>query len=170
MFEGIEIKNMFDNNGEYAKSFVFDTPSEEAVNRAEANLGYKLPKSYVEFLKIQNGGTLADAYAGCWLTTIYGIGPNADSYNGLEDMFENWIEEWEYPNIGIPFGETQSAGHDMYFLDYRNLNKDGEPIVVSIDNECEPIEDSIYKVADSFEDFIKMVYNHDKSLYNEFEN
>ena len=36
-------------------------------------------------------------------------------------MFDNWINEWEYPNIGIPFGETQTAGHDMYFMDLEIL-------------------------------------------------
>ena len=51
---------------------------------------------------------------GISLFIIYGITENEDDFDGLEEMYDNWINEWEYPKIGIPFGETQSAGHDMY--------------------------------------------------------
>jgi hypothetical protein len=45
-----------------------------------------------------------------------------ESIGGVEDLFEeqdNWINEWEYPNIGIYFGNCPSGGHDMIALDYR---------------------------------------------------
>jgi hypothetical protein len=44
-----------------------------------------------------------------------------ESIGGVEDLFEeqdNWINEWEYPNIGIYFGNCPSGGHDMIALDY----------------------------------------------------
>ena len=72
-------------------------------------------------------------------------------------MFDNWINEWEYPNIGIPFGETQTAGHDMYFMDYRNLDAVGEPIIVHVENEGDLEDIKITKVADNFKEFLKMV-------------
>ena len=46
---------------------------------------------------------ISDELDESWLTTIYGIGPTADTFNSLEERFENWKEEWEYPDIGIPF-------------------------------------------------------------------
>lgn len=127
------------------------------IRRAEKNLGYKLPKSYIELLNVQNGGLIDDKYDESWLTVIYGIGPTKDSMNGLEEMFENWKDEWEYPDIGIPFGETQSAGHDMYYMDYRSVDETGEPRIVRIDNEG---DNAIYFVADNLVEFVKMVYEN----------
>lgn len=65
--------------------------------------------------------------------------------------------EWEYPDIGIPFGETQSGGHDMYYMDCRSVDANGEPRIVRIDNEQ---DNSIYFVADNLEKFLEMIYNN----------
>ncbi len=56
----------------------------------------------------------------------------------------------------IPFGETQSGGHDMYFMDYRNLDADGEPVIVRIENE-DPEDIQIKKVANNLKEFLEMV-------------
>lgn len=74
-------------------------------------------------------------------------------------MFDNWINEWEYPNIGIPFGETQSAGLDMYFMDFSVVDANGEPRIVHIDNEA---DNSIDVVADNLEDFLTKIYNNEE--------
>lgn len=60
--------------------------------------------------------------------------------------------------VGIPFGETQSGGHDMYFMDYSDIDENGEPKIVIVDNEGD-IEKSF--VANNFKEFINMVYNHE---------
>lgn len=149
------IKDLFESNSEYGKKFILDDLNDKTVSRVEKAIGYKFPLSYIDLLKEQNGGIVKDK--NCWLTQIYGIGKNADTYNGVENMIENWIGEWGYPQIGIPFGETQSAGHDMYFMDYRILNQSGEPIIVRVELEGCTENIVIKHVADSFEEFIQMV-------------
>lgn len=121
-------------------------------------MGYKLPKSYIELLKVQNGGLIDEKFEDSWLTVIYGIGTTSDSYYGLESMFKNW-KEWEYPDIGIPFGETATAGHDMYYMDFRSIDANGEPRIVRVDNE---MDNDIYFVADNFVEFIKLIWNNEE--------
>lgn len=41
------------------------------------------------------------------------------SIDDLVEEQENWVGEWEYPDIGIYFGSCPSGGHDMIALDYR---------------------------------------------------
>ena len=62
-----------------------------------------------------------------------------------------WIEEWEYPDIGVAIADCPSAGHDMIFLDYRECGPKGEPSVVHIDQEYDY---AITKLADNFKKFI----------------
>ncbi|MDE5819710.1 MAG: SMI1/KNR4 family protein [Lachnospiraceae bacterium] len=157
LFGSINLIELFNNDTDYGKEYRFDVLTDDMIRRAEKTLGYKLPESYIELLNVQNGGLIDDKYDESWLTVIYGIGPTKDAMNGLEEMFENWKDEWEYPDIGIPFGETQSAGHDMYYMDYRSVDENGEPRIVRIDNEC---DNAIYFVADNLIEFVKMVYEN----------
>jgi hypothetical protein len=69
-------------------------------------------------------------------------------------MFDNWKNEWEYPDIGIPFGETQSAGHDMYYMDLRVTDEKGEPRIIRIDNE---MDNEVFAVAPNLVSFIQMI-------------
>jgi hypothetical protein len=105
---------------------------------------------------VKNGGVIDCKYES-WLTIIYGIAPEEDGFNGLEDMFDNWRNEWEYPDIGIPFGETDSAGHDMYYMDFRVVDEAGEPRIVRIDNE---MDNEVYFVANNLVEFLTMIYNN----------
>ena len=97
-----------------------------------------------------------DEFDESWLSVIYGISSKKGS---IADMYDNWISEWEYPNIGIPFGETQSAGHDMYFMDFRMVNENGEPRIVLVDNE---MGNSVTVVANNLEEFLVKVYHHEE--------
>ena len=155
MLEHLALEKLFDTESDWGREHIMAPLTEEMIKRAEDTIGYKLPKSYLELLRFQNGGAILDD--DCWLTVIYGIGEEADAFNGLEEMFENWMNEWEYPNIGIPFGETQTAGHDLYFMDCRDLDADGEPSIVHVENEGGPEDIKITKVADNFADFLEMV-------------
>lgn len=157
LFGDINLIELFNNESDYAKEYRFDALTEDMISRAEKTIGYKLPKSYIELLKVQNGGLIDAKYDKIFMTAIYGIGPTKESYNGLENMFENWKDEWQYPDIGIPFGETPSGGHDMFYMDYRSVDENGEPRIVRIDNEC---DNAIYFVADNLVEFVKMVYNN----------
>lgn len=156
VFDGVDLTKLFDNDSEYGKEYTFGEITEELIQRAEKKTGYKLSPAYIELLRSQNGGMISDELDESWLTAIYGIAPGPDAANSLEDMFDNWRDEWEYPDIGIPFGETQSGGHDMYYMDYRSLNENGEPRIIRIENEG-PEDIKYYFVADDLVGFIKHI-------------
>ena len=152
-FEKINIKELFEKDDYYT----FPPFTEEILEKTEKAIGWKLPKSYVALLKIINGGRINyDIFEESWLEAIYGVSLEE---GGLVDMFDNWINEWQYPNIGIPFGQTQSAGHDMYFMDFRSIDKNGEPRIVHIDNE---FDNEITVVADNLEDLLTKIYFHEE--------
>ena len=75
----------------------------------------------------------------------------------------NWMNEWEYLNIGIPFGETKTAGHDMYFMYFEDVDYTGEPAIVNVENEGDPEDARITKVADNLRLFLEMVLSGDLS-------
>jgi len=141
--------------------------TEDAAKNVEEILGYKLPKSYIDLMKLHNGGYLdkccfptekshwAEDHAN--IAIIMGIGQSEGSLAG--DMGSKfWIEEWGYPDIGVYFGGTTVAGHVMIALDYRKCGKDGEPEVVSIDQESD--YDIIF-LAKDFETFIRGLVSED---------
>ncbi|KAJ6250142.1 hypothetical protein M0813_16404 [Anaeramoeba flamelloides] len=147
--------------------------TEELIQKVEKELGYKLPKSYIELMKIKNGGSVqkgahATSTGTSWadnhiaIESIFGIGfEESDSLCGsMGSQF--WIEEWRYPAIGIYICDCPSGGHDMVCLDYSKCGKNGEPEVVHIDQEYN------YKktfVAANFEEFVKGLKDEE-----EFEN
>ena len=74
-------------------------------------------------------------------------------------MFDNWKNEWKYPDIGIPFGETQSAGHDMYYMDYRAPDDTGEPRIVRVENE---FDNEVHYVAANLVEFIRLILQNEE--------
>ena len=159
LFDGIELEKLFDNESEYGKELTFAPVTDELFERAEKTIGYRLSPSYRELLKNRNGGAISGELDESWLAAIYGISPDPEGWNGLEAMFDNWKNEWEYPDIGIPFGETQSAGHDMYYMDYRVTDENGEPRIIRIDNES---ENDAYFVADNLMDFVRLIVRNEE--------
>lgn len=143
--------------------------TDNMIESIEKELGYKLPSSYIELMKIQNGGIVNLSCCPCsestsWaedhvaITGIYGIGRDK-SYSLCGSAGSKFmIEEWEYPAIGIAICSCPSGGHDMIFLDYRECGPEGEPAVVHVDQE---FDYKITKLADSFEEFINMLYEED---------
>ena len=156
--DDMDLTMLFDDDSEYGKNYRFGELREEMVQRAEKALGYPLPASYRELLEKHNGGMIRDDLDESWLTVIYGIAEDPANDNGLEQSFKNWKDEWEYPNIGIPFGETQSAGHDMYYMDFRSVAKNGEPRIVRIDNE---MDNTVYYVAENFAEFLQRILQNE---------
>lgn len=157
-FEGIDLNRLFDTESEYGKNYLFDDLTDELVSRAEETMGYKLPESYKELLHFRNGGSINSELDESWLAAIYGISTDPENFYGLESMYDNWKNEWEYPDVGIPFGETESAGHDMYYMDFRVTDENGEPRIVRIDNE---MNNEVFVVADNLPEFIKMVLSNE---------
>lgn len=162
VFKDFDFTDFWDDTQYALDNYVEIKPTDELVTEIETELGYKLPASYIELMKIQNGGTPAKVnfYINertSWsedhiaITGILGIG--RDKENSLCGYYGStfWIEEWGYPDIGIYICDCPSAGHDMIALDYTNCGKQGEPEVVHIDQEND------YKktfVAKDFKTFI----------------
>ena len=159
LFDEIDLEKLFDNESEYGKKLTFSPVTEELILRAEKTMGYRIPASYRELLEYRNGGSISDELDNSWLAAIYGISPDPGTWNGLEAMFDNWKNEWEYPDIGIPFGETQSAGHDMYYMDFRVTDENGEPRIVRIDNE---FGNEVHYVADNLMDFVRLILKNEE--------
>jgi hypothetical protein len=70
-------------------------------------------------------------------------------------------EEWHYPKIGICICDCPSAGHDIIMLDYHKSGKDGEPMVVHVDQEYD------YKITlltKDFETFVRGLIH--ESIYD----
>jgi len=163
VFGDFDLTDFWDNSEYAIGSYVGEPLTDELVASIEDELGYKLPKSYIELMKCQNGGTPqltshrtqeSTSWAGdhIAITGIYGINRSKLYSLGGDFGSQFWIDEWEYPPIGVYFCDCPSAGHDMICLDYRNCGSDGEPQVVHVDQE---FDYNITFVADNFENFIR---------------
>lgn len=141
------------------------------ITFTENKLGYKLPESYINLMKIQNGGKPMKNY---WikenaksnevnvigLDGFFGIGNK--KRNSLFGKFSNefWFTEWGYPkDLGIIIADTESGGHDMIYLDYRECGKNGEPKVSVCFQEYDY---EIQVLANSFEEFISMLISQEE--------
>ena len=166
--------NDFWKNSEYGlEKYVCDYPTDDIIKSIEKELNYKLPDSYIELMKTQNGGlpkrrAFPTSEPTSWaedhvaITGIKGIGRDKvySLCGELGSYFK--VEEWEYPDIGVYFGDCPSAGHDMICLDYRECGATGEPTVVHVDQEDD------YKItylSKNFESFIKGLV--DDSVFEE---
>ena len=128
MFENSDLKDFWNSHEYYAENYVEEPLTDEIIAFYENKLGFKLPKSYIQLMKIQNGGAPKKEY---------------------------WFNEWEYPrNIGIIIADTESGGHDMIYLDYRECGKDGEPKVSVCFQEYDY---EVQVLANNFEEFIEML-------------
>lgn len=162
-FSDMSLTDFWDDS-EYARtSYQSEPPTDELIDSIEKELGYKLPSSYIQLMKQQNGGvpkntnfpteeTTSWAEDHIAITGILGIGREKD-YSLCGDLGSPFmIEEWGYPDIGVVICDCPSAGHDIVMLDYRACGRDGEPEVVHVDQE------DYYEItflADNFETFIR---------------
>ena len=166
MFEGFDFASFW-NNCQYAqKNYVGDALNEAMIRQAEEELGYKLPESYLFLLKQQNGGIPnkcvfslpepRDYDDEVVITGLFGIDRKKPYSLCGEFGNELWLEEWQYPAIGVAICETITGGHDMVFLDYRECGNRGEPKVswvIMLDGEEEEYE--IVPLAENFEAFVR---------------
>ncbi|MBQ4397623.1 MAG: SMI1/KNR4 family protein [Clostridia bacterium] len=157
MFEHADLDSLWDDSDYSLDNYVSEPPTDQMIRETQVALGYKLPASYVCLMKRHNGGILRrtccpiDDRFPVMIEGIYGIGRKKPC--SLLGIYSTafWVEEWEYPDIGIAIADTPSAGHDMIFLDYRQCGRDGEPRVVVVDQEADY---EITVLADNFEEFI----------------
>ncbi|MBS9803003.1 SMI1/KNR4 family protein [Bacillus toyonensis] len=138
--------------------------NDELIKKAEEVLNVKLPESYINLLKEQNGGTLrldvhptskpnswADDHVN--ISGLYGISFDENESSILESHY--LIREWEMPeNIVLLSGD----GHTSIALDYRNVAEN--PPVIFIDNEFE----EFIELAPNFESFLQNLttYEYDE--------
>lgn len=162
----INLENFWHQHEYFTENYVEKTLTDEMVSTTESKLGYRLPESYIELMKIQNGGKPIKNY---WIneyakgneveeigiTGFFGIGSKKSHSIFGEYANEFWFTEWEYPrDIGIIIADTESGGHDMIYLDYRDCGNEGEPKVSVCFQEYDY---EIQVLANSFEEFITML-------------
>jgi len=163
VFGDFDVADFWDNTA-YARRAYVGAPTTDADVRAiETELVYKLPRSYIELMECQNGGTpkktahrtqepTSWAEDHVAITGIYGL-DRSKTYSLCGECGSTfWMDEWDYPPIGVYFCDCPSAGHDMLCLDYRACGPDGEPQVVHVDQE---FDYKITCVAETFEAFIR---------------
>ncbi|MBV6703103.1 SMI1/KNR4 family protein [Kitasatospora aureofaciens] len=173
-FEGFDGVAFWDDSAYALKEYVEEAPpSRELIESLEEELGgYRLPDSYIALMTAHNGGTptrtcfplteptsWADDYIE--ITGIRGIGRTRPQSLGGEFGSLFWIDMWEYPDIGVYFADTPSAGHEMLALDYRACGSHGEPTVVHVAQEN---NFAITLVAETFEAFVTSLV--DASVYD----
>lgn len=154
----------FWNDSAYArKEFTDVPPSDALIAELEAELGYRLPASYVAFMRRHNGGTphrccfpteeptsWAEDHAA--ITGFLSIGRHK-RYSLCGELGSRFMmQEWGYPDIGVYICDCPSAGHDMVALDYRACGPQGEPQVVHVDQEGDY---HITVLARNFETFVR---------------
>ncbi|OZS77799.1 hypothetical protein CF394_08575 [Tetzosporium hominis] len=131
------------------------------VKEAEENLKVKLPKSYINLLKTQNGGYINyDSFPTKVPTSwaedhihvdyLFGI---AENKGILQSAY--LIQEWDLPkDIVLISGD----GHSWVALDYRKTNE--EPPILYIDAES----NQVIEIARSFKPFIKGLYLEEREF------
>ncbi len=163
MFEGFELRGFWKDSKYARKRYVDDPVTADKVALVERALGFKLPVSYIELMKAQNGGFPATTnhrtqQSTSWaedhiaISGIFSMGDAQDCSLCGKRGSQFWISEWKYPPIGVYFADCPSAGHDMLCLDYRACGPTGEPTVVHVDQEHDY---KITFIAPSFESFIR---------------
>lgn len=163
--------NEFWDEGDYSKSnYTESAPDDELIAQVEAELGYRLPDSYIELARMRNGGCVERScypmsQPTCWaedhiaITGIYAVGYRS-TYSLCGEYGSNFmIDEWSYPKIGIAIADTPSGGHELIMLDYRKCGSQGEPSVVHVDQEADY---AITEVAPDFATFIRGLVNEDE--------
>lgn len=156
--------NSFWADSDYGSSSIQIT--NQIIEKAERKIGFKLPDSYKNLLKIKNGGVPRKK---CFkirdkgidyieITALLGVGgkKGIDSDTGSNYL----IKEWGFFKEGVVFGLIE-WGDSVVMLDYREI-KNGikDPSVVYAEEGGRTIH-----LAATFDDFIKELDN-----FSEYEN
>jgi len=146
IFSDLDLDAFWDDNEYALRCYVGRPPSEGLILSVEAELGCRLPASYVALMRSHNGGmprntccpapnrtTWAEDHVA--VHGIMGIGREKEYSLAGSGGSRFWMSEWGYPPIGVYFADCPSAGHDMIAFDYRACGPAGEPRVVHVDQE-----------------------------------
>jgi hypothetical protein len=155
-----EIKEVFWDRS--VSEGVLPAITEEMVEEAERSLGVELPRSYVELLRVQNGGYTSSDFEAfptrqptSWaddhvpFEQVFGIG-RADAEYPERGLLDNayFLDEWNVPE-GLVL--LSGDGHYWIALDYRDSGPRREPSVCWFDTEV----DEDLELAASFDDFLR---------------
>ncbi|MCS1350753.1 SMI1/KNR4 family protein [Mechercharimyces sp. CAU 1602] len=138
---------------------------DEKIKEVERELEVVFPRSFVNCVRVNNGGSPESH-------TTYDLDNRKEQEFGelfdfnasgeglsITDAHKILMNEHGLPKEMIPFADDPSG--NFLCFDYRNV-KNGEPIIVLYDHEYEynPGDEqvSLDKVADSFSDFLSMLY------------
>lgn len=169
IFHDFDFSDFWDDSDYSLKEYVEDSPTDELIHSIEQELSFKLPASFIELMKMHNGGipknncfptnegtSLAEDHVS--ITGIMGIG-RTKTYSLCGSLGSQFmIDEWGYPNTGIYICNCPSAGHDMIILDYSKCGKNGEQEVVHVDQERDYRKTFLAK---DFETFIRGLVSSD---------
>lgn len=121
--------------------------TDDIVANAEKKIGYKLPKEYVDILKIQNGGYIRFKLPETLNEQIYGIGPFFPSLTDYDWTDYEGTVGFELAGL-VPF---DGDGHWYLCLDYRHNNT--QPEITFIDTES----DYEKPIAKTFKEYLKLL-------------
>mmetsp|Transcript_7995 Transcript_7995/g.18371 ORF Transcript_7995/g.18371 Transcript_7995/m.18371 type:complete len:172 (+) Transcript_7995:46-561(+) len=131
------------------------------LRAAEEQLDHKLPDGFKQLLRLRKcGGQPVRPCSAALGTTWAKDHVHLGDLMGIVDsrwtpsIFSSrtWIDEWEYPAIGVAIGFCPSAGHDLVWLDYSTCGRQGEPRVVHVDQENDM---RITLLAENFVSFVR---------------
>ncbi|PYZ97014.1 hypothetical protein CR205_13160 [Alteribacter lacisalsi] len=141
--------------------------TDKNIKIAEKKLRVKLPDSFVNILKQQNGGYITcNAHPSDVPTSwaddhvpvdhFFGIGMGKEK--GILDS-EYFIQEWGLPdNVVLISGD----GHSWIALDYRGRKTEPPVIFIDVDDE------QIVELAQDFDSFLSGLYVHDIVFEGEY--
>ena len=162
-FDQFNFTDFWNDNDYSVNHYMMKKPTEEDILKIEKKLGYTLPDSYKELMKLHNGGLLKkNCYvmkdSKTWapdhiiLEGIIGLGDEITYSLGGVLGTKYMVEDLGYPDIGVCICDTPAGYQEIIMLDYRKCGKDGEPEVVHVDHD---FNYKITFVAKNFETFIK---------------
>lgn len=169
----LEPMGFWNDSAEAVDQYVLAPPTDGQVESVEEQLVFKLPTSYINMMKLHNGGVphyryypVSQAEAAKKIRVevagILGIGREKAHSLGGEAGSRYIIEQGGYPEIGVVLCEC-SSDSEVVMLDYRESGNAGEPEVVHVDKK------ESYKItwlAPNFETFIQGLVNEENQPAN----
>lgn len=121
--------------------------TDTTIQAAEKQIGYPLPREYLDLLRVQNGGYIRYGLPDTLNEIIAGIGPGYPSLTSVD--WEECQDQVGFRLKGLyPF---DGDGHWNLCLDYRKTPT--KPTISYVDVEC----DSQRRVAGSFAEYLSLL-------------
>lgn len=134
--------------------------NDEIIQKAEDTLGIKFPQSFIDLMKIQNGGELNFPYFLLPDLPEKQKIPSIEPIHFKEDDLSilSSRELLADTNLPMEFIVLWTDCHFWVVFDYRN-RKDNPPVLYVFENySTKEITWECIKVADSFDDFLKLLF------------